>query len=84
MKKPPCLIKLKTKSKHPSVCVCEHMYVYNLYMYNIICHAGAKVYEQVKRTREDERNKRNMMCEVLQYVPDDRACQQWLHKLAAM
>uniref|UniRef100_A0A3B1KBW9 Transcriptional adapter n=1 Tax=Astyanax mexicanus TaxID=7994 RepID=A0A3B1KBW9_ASTMX len=45
---------------------------------------GAKVYERVKRAREDERSKRNMLCEVLQYLQDDRACQQWLHKQAAI
>ncbi|KAI4887276.1 hypothetical protein NFI96_021676 [Prochilodus magdalenae] len=45
---------------------------------------GAKVYERVKRVREDERSKRNMLCEVLQYIHDDRACQQWLHKQAAI
>uniref|UniRef100_A0A3B4CAX1 Transcriptional adapter n=1 Tax=Pygocentrus nattereri TaxID=42514 RepID=A0A3B4CAX1_PYGNA len=45
---------------------------------------GAKVYDRVKRVREDERSKRNMLCEVLQYIHDDRACQQWLHKQAAI
>ncbi|XP_005157493.1 transcriptional adapter 2-alpha isoform X1 [Danio rerio] len=45
---------------------------------------GAKVYERVKRTREDERRKRNMLCDVLQYIHDTRACQQWLHKQAAI
>uniref|UniRef100_A0AAR2M582 Transcriptional adapter n=1 Tax=Pygocentrus nattereri TaxID=42514 RepID=A0AAR2M582_PYGNA len=34
---------------------------------------GAKVYDRVKRVREDERSKRNMLCEVLQYIHDDRA-----------
>uniref|UniRef100_A0A8C2JTF8 Transcriptional adapter n=1 Tax=Cyprinus carpio TaxID=7962 RepID=A0A8C2JTF8_CYPCA len=43
---------------------------------------GAKVYERVKRIREDERRKRNMLCDVLQYIHDARACQQWLHKQA--
>uniref|UniRef100_A0A8C1PI86 Transcriptional adapter n=1 Tax=Cyprinus carpio TaxID=7962 RepID=A0A8C1PI86_CYPCA len=45
---------------------------------------GAKVYERVKRIREDERRKRNMLCDVLQYIHDARACQQWLHKQAAI
>uniref|UniRef100_A0A8C1PIZ6 Transcriptional adapter n=1 Tax=Cyprinus carpio TaxID=7962 RepID=A0A8C1PIZ6_CYPCA len=31
---------------------------------------GAKVYERVKRIREDERRKRNMLCDVLQYIHD--------------
>ncbi|NP_001070609.1 transcriptional adapter 2-alpha [Danio rerio] len=47
-------------------------------------HTCAKVYERVKRTREDERRKRNMLCDVLQYIHDTRACQQWLHKQAAI
>uniref|UniRef100_A0A8C2JBR1 Transcriptional adapter n=1 Tax=Cyprinus carpio TaxID=7962 RepID=A0A8C2JBR1_CYPCA len=45
---------------------------------------GAKVYERVKRMREDERRKRNMLCDILQYIHDSRACQQWLHKQAAI
>lgn len=45
---------------------------------------GAKVYERVKRTREDERRKRTMFCDVLQYIQDGRACQQWLRKQASM
>ncbi|KAI7800634.1 putative transcriptional adapter 2-alpha [Triplophysa rosa] len=45
---------------------------------------GAKVYERVKCTREDERRKRNMLCDILQYIHDSRACQQWLHKQAAI
>ncbi|XP_016427657.1 transcriptional adapter 2-alpha-like isoform X1 [Sinocyclocheilus rhinocerous] len=45
---------------------------------------GAKVYERVKRIREDERKKRNMLCDILQYIHDARACQQWLHKQAAI
>lgn len=46
--------------------------------------AGAKVYERVKRVREDERRKRTMLCDMLQYIQDSRACRQWLHKQAAM
>lgn len=46
--------------------------------------SGAKVYERVKRMREDERRKRTMLCDVLQYIQDGRACQQWLRKQAAM
>uniref|UniRef100_A0A3B5AYE0 Transcriptional adapter 2-alpha n=1 Tax=Stegastes partitus TaxID=144197 RepID=A0A3B5AYE0_9TELE len=36
-------------------------------------HARAKVYERVKRMREDERRKRTMLCDVLQYIQDGRA-----------
>ncbi|XP_064158157.1 transcriptional adapter 2-alpha isoform X3 [Anguilla rostrata] len=45
---------------------------------------SAKVYERVKRVREDERRKRSMLCDVLQLIQDGRACQQWLHKQAAI
>uniref|UniRef100_A0A3Q2YP58 Transcriptional adapter n=1 Tax=Hippocampus comes TaxID=109280 RepID=A0A3Q2YP58_HIPCM len=47
-------------------------------------HACAKVYERAKRMREDERHKRTMLCDVLQYIQDGRACQQWLSKQAAI
>uniref|UniRef100_A0A8C9XPM1 Transcriptional adapter n=1 Tax=Sander lucioperca TaxID=283035 RepID=A0A8C9XPM1_SANLU len=47
-------------------------------------HARAKVYERVKRMREEERRKRTMLCDVLQYIQDGRACQQWLSKQAAI
>uniref|UniRef100_A0AAY5EQX3 Transcriptional adapter n=1 Tax=Electrophorus electricus TaxID=8005 RepID=A0AAY5EQX3_ELEEL len=43
---------------------------------------GARVYERVKRGREDERRKRTLLGEVLQYVHDAGTCQQWLHKQA--
>ena len=46
--------------------------------------SGAKVYERAKRLREEERRKRTMLCDVLQYIQDGRACQQWLSKQAAM
>uniref|UniRef100_A0A665TFA5 Transcriptional adapter n=1 Tax=Echeneis naucrates TaxID=173247 RepID=A0A665TFA5_ECHNA len=45
---------------------------------------GAKVYDRVKRMREEERRKRTMLCDVLQYIQDGRACQQWLSKQAAI
>uniref|UniRef100_A0A4W4DTM3 Transcriptional adapter n=1 Tax=Electrophorus electricus TaxID=8005 RepID=A0A4W4DTM3_ELEEL len=45
---------------------------------------GARVYERVKRGREDERRKRTLLGEVLQYVHDAGTCQQWLHKQAAI
>uniref|UniRef100_A0A4W5M9F8 Transcriptional adapter n=1 Tax=Hucho hucho TaxID=62062 RepID=A0A4W5M9F8_9TELE len=47
-------------------------------------HACAKVYERVKHVREDERRKRTMLVDVLQYIQDGRACQQWLSKQAAI
>uniref|UniRef100_A0AAQ5XSI7 Transcriptional adapter 2-alpha n=1 Tax=Amphiprion ocellaris TaxID=80972 RepID=A0AAQ5XSI7_AMPOC len=47
-------------------------------------HARAKVYERAKRMREDEQRKRTMLCDVLQYIQDGRACQQWLSKQAAI
>ncbi|MGH0185031.1 UNVERIFIED_CONTAM: hypothetical protein FKN15_016799 [Acipenser sinensis] len=45
---------------------------------------SAKVYDRLKRSREEERKKRIMLSEVLQYIQDSNACQQWLHKQAAM
>ncbi|CDQ77753.1 unnamed protein product [Oncorhynchus mykiss] len=45
---------------------------------------SAKVYECVKHVREDERRKRTMLVDVLQYIQDGRACQQWLSKQAAI
>ncbi|CAB1432802.1 unnamed protein product [Pleuronectes platessa] len=45
---------------------------------------SAKVYERAKRLRDDERRKRTMLCDVLQYIQDGRACQQWLTKQAAI
>uniref|UniRef100_A0AAQ5WY27 Transcriptional adapter n=1 Tax=Amphiprion ocellaris TaxID=80972 RepID=A0AAQ5WY27_AMPOC len=45
---------------------------------------SAKVYERAKRMREDEQRKRTMLCDVLQYIQDGRACQQWLSKQAAI
>ncbi|KAK1157551.1 transcriptional adapter 2-alpha isoform X2 [Acipenser oxyrinchus oxyrinchus] len=45
---------------------------------------SAKVYDRLKRSREEERKKRIMLSEVLQYIQDSNACQQWLHKQAAI
>ncbi|XP_066551702.1 transcriptional adapter 2-alpha isoform X1 [Amia ocellicauda] len=45
---------------------------------------SARVYERVKRVREEERRKRTMLSDVLQYIQDSQACQQWLHKQAAI
>nr|XP_061797361.1 transcriptional adapter 2-alpha isoform X3 [Nerophis lumbriciformis] len=47
-------------------------------------HTCAKVYDRTKRLREDERRKRTVLCDVLQYIHDGRACQQWLSKQAAI
>uniref|UniRef100_A0A8C6TGS6 Transcriptional adapter n=1 Tax=Neogobius melanostomus TaxID=47308 RepID=A0A8C6TGS6_9GOBI len=46
--------------------------------------ACAKVYDRVKRVREEERRKRTMLSDMLQYIQDSRACQQWLSKQAAI
>uniref|UniRef100_A0A8C9U3A1 Transcriptional adapter n=1 Tax=Scleropages formosus TaxID=113540 RepID=A0A8C9U3A1_SCLFO len=53
----------------------------NCFFATLFC---ARVYERMKRVREDERRKRTMLCDVLQYIQDGRACQQWLHKQAAI
>ncbi|XP_048468582.1 transcriptional adapter 2-alpha isoform X1 [Stegostoma tigrinum] len=45
---------------------------------------GAKVYDCLKVHREEERLKRNMLTDVLQCLQDSNACQQWLHKQAAI
>uniref|UniRef100_A0A3P9JEN7 Transcriptional adapter n=2 Tax=Oryzias TaxID=8089 RepID=A0A3P9JEN7_ORYLA len=45
---------------------------------------SAKVYERVGRLREEERKKRTMLNDVLQYIQDGKACQQWLSKQAAI
>lgn len=45
---------------------------------------GSKIYDHLKKTREEERLKRTMLSEVLQYVHDGNACQQWLKRQAAM
>uniref|UniRef100_A0A3B4AGV1 Transcriptional adapter n=1 Tax=Periophthalmus magnuspinnatus TaxID=409849 RepID=A0A3B4AGV1_9GOBI len=45
---------------------------------------SAKVHDRVKRVREEERRKRTMLSDVLQYIQDSRACQQWLSKQAAI
>lgn len=46
--------------------------------------AGARTYDQLKKTREEERLKRTMLSEVLQYIQDSSACQQWLSRQADM
>ncbi|XP_053313665.1 transcriptional adapter 2-alpha isoform X3 [Spea bombifrons] len=47
-------------------------------------HACAKVYDRLKKSREEERMKRTMLSEVLQYIQDGNACQQWLKRQAAI
>ncbi|XP_069612679.1 transcriptional adapter 2-alpha isoform X2 [Ranitomeya imitator] len=45
---------------------------------------GSKIYYRLKKSREEERLKRNMLSEVLQYIHDGNACQQWLKRQAAI
>ncbi|KAG7266437.1 hypothetical protein CRUP_030660 [Coryphaenoides rupestris] len=45
---------------------------------------SAKVYDRVSHVREEERRKRSMLCDVLHFIQDGRACQQWLSKQAAI
>ncbi|KAK2111377.1 Transcriptional adapter 2-alpha [Saguinus oedipus] len=44
--------------------------------------ASARTYDHLKKTREEERLKRTMLSEVLQYIQDSSACQQWLRRQA--
>ncbi|XP_015282250.1 PREDICTED: transcriptional adapter 2-alpha isoform X2 [Gekko japonicus] len=43
---------------------------------------SARTYDRLKKTREEERMKRTMLSEVLQYIQDSSACQQWLSRQA--
>uniref|UniRef100_A0A8C0HBQ7 Transcriptional adapter n=1 Tax=Chelonoidis abingdonii TaxID=106734 RepID=A0A8C0HBQ7_CHEAB len=43
---------------------------------------SARTYDHLKKTREEERLKRTMLSEVLQYIQDSSACQQWLSRQA--
>ncbi|ETE64416.1 Transcriptional adapter 2-alpha [Ophiophagus hannah] len=45
-------------------------------------HARARTYDRLKKVREEERLKRTMLSEVLQYIQDSSACQQWLSRQA--
>lgn len=45
---------------------------------------GARTYDHLKKTRDEERLKRTMLSEVLQYIQDSSACQQWLSRQANM
>ncbi|XP_066465276.1 transcriptional adapter 2-alpha [Eleutherodactylus coqui] len=45
---------------------------------------SSKIYDRLKKSREEERMKRNMLSEVLQYIHDGSACQQWLKRQAAI
>ncbi|OXB79070.1 UNVERIFIED_CONTAM: hypothetical protein H355_005946 [Colinus virginianus] len=47
-------------------------------------HACARTYDHLKKTRDEERLKRTMLTEVLQYIQDSSACQQWLSRQADM
>lgn len=49
-----------------------------------LCAAGARTYDHLKKTRAEERLKRTMLSEVLQYIQDSSACQQWLSRQADM
>ncbi|MBZ3880006.1 Transcriptional adapter 2-alpha [Sciurus carolinensis] len=40
------------------------------------------MYNHLKKEREEERLKLTMLSEVLQYIQDSSACQQWLHRQA--
>ncbi|KAL8199185.1 UNVERIFIED_CONTAM: hypothetical protein K2H54_036422, partial [Gekko kuhli] len=42
----------------------------------------ARTYDHLKKTREEECMKRTMLSEVLQYIQDSSACQQWLSRQA--
>ncbi|XP_066491402.1 transcriptional adapter 2-alpha isoform X2 [Tiliqua scincoides] len=43
---------------------------------------SARMYDRLKKTREEEYLKRTMLSEVLQYIQDSSACQQWLNRQA--
>ncbi|KAM6337635.1 TAD2A protein, partial [Rhinoptilus africanus] len=43
---------------------------------------SARTYDNLKKTRDEERLKRTMLSEVLQYIQDSSACQQWLSRQA--
>nr|XP_025707135.1 transcriptional adapter 2-alpha isoform X3 [Callorhinus ursinus] len=43
---------------------------------------SARTYDHLKKTREEERLKRTMLSEVLQYIQDSSACHQWLRRQA--
>ncbi|KAL7986959.1 hypothetical protein Chor_005878, partial [Crotalus horridus] len=45
-------------------------------------HACARTYDRLKKVREEEQLKRTMLSEVLQYIQDSSACQQWLSRQA--
>ncbi|XP_039613204.1 transcriptional adapter 2-alpha [Polypterus senegalus] len=45
---------------------------------------SAKVFDRLSRSREEEKRKRSMLSEVLQYIQDGGACQRWLCKQAAI
>uniref|UniRef100_A0A8C3Y3C5 Transcriptional adapter n=1 Tax=Catharus ustulatus TaxID=91951 RepID=A0A8C3Y3C5_CATUS len=45
---------------------------------------SARTYDHLKKSRDEERLKRTMLSEVLQYIQDSSACQQWLSRQADM
>lgn len=49
-----------------------------------VCATGARTYDHLKKSRDEERLKRTMLSEVLQYIQDSSACQQWLSRQADM
>lgn len=49
-----------------------------------VCPTGARTYDHLKKSRDEERLKRTMLSEVLQYIQDSSACQQWLSRQADM
>ncbi|KAG8451330.1 hypothetical protein GDO86_003515 [Hymenochirus boettgeri] len=45
---------------------------------------SAKIYDRLKKSREEERLKRTMLSEVLNCIHDGNACHQWLKRQAAI
>ncbi|CAN0152479.1 unnamed protein product [Lampetra planeri] len=45
---------------------------------------GARVYERLLVRREEEKLRRTVLQDVMQYVQDPNACQQWLQRQAAL
>ncbi|XP_029467604.1 transcriptional adapter 2-alpha isoform X8 [Rhinatrema bivittatum] len=45
---------------------------------------SARMYDHLKRSREEEQLKRTMLTEVLQYIQDSSACLQWLNRQATI
>ncbi|XP_077995715.1 transcriptional adapter 2-alpha-like [Glandiceps talaboti] len=45
---------------------------------------GARLFEKLKSRREEQKTRRNMLTDVLGYVEDQNACQQWLQRQALL